>query len=394
MPMGKKKPEIQVDYGDHHPEAVAALIVEEWLTSPKSSHDKIATAVNKTSGTRINADSVKAAIKAARKRGWLRFKVPEAAELVNRVYSKARVRSATTRLHVLNSDSAEHIATAIANHVLDQIVDKLRDQNEIHIGFFGGRTNSFVARLLVGLLRRDAECRVKRKGVGNPYDGDRRLVLHALVGVLDSDDPETDPNSFPVFFIQHREVIEWHLQRKLAFKKLAMPGLVTNGDFELYRKHSPSVRHAFEQKPDYDLIIASCGHAGHRYTLTDYIHAGIRDCPELVQKLAEMRDYFTTQRVLGDIAWHPVLAGGKPVDLAALPLRVATLFTLPELKQLAAKGGKPQIILAVGPCSDPHCFDSKSDLLRWILEAPPIMAHEIFVDRHSVEDYLGDGKDD
>jgi hypothetical protein len=391
--MGKKA-ETQVDYGDRHPEAVDALIIEKWLSSPKWSHDKIATAVNLASGTKINRDIVKGAIKAARKQGWLRFDLPEVDNLVNQVYSKARIRSAATHLHVLNSDSAEHIARAIATHVWVQIVEKLEDRKEIHIGFFGGRTNSFVARFLVDLLQRAAECRVKRKGFGNPYNGDRRLVLHALVGVRDSDDPETDPNSFPVFFIQHREVIEWHLQRKLAFKKLAMPGLVTNGDFELYRKHSPSVRHAFEQKPDYDLIIASCGHAGHRYTLTDYIHAGIRDCPELAQKLAEMKDYFKTQRVLGDIAWHPVLAGGKPVDLAALPLRVATLFTLPELKQLAAKGGKPQIILAVGPCSDPRCFESKSDLLRWILEAPPIMAHEIFVDRHSVEDYLGDSKDD
>ncbi|VTR94486.1 unnamed protein product [Gemmata massiliana] len=107
-----------------------------------------------------------------------------------------------------------------------------------------------------------------------------------------------------------------------------------------------------------------------------------------------MKQYFKDNPVLGNIAWHPVLRSGTPVDLTMLPLRVATLFTLPELREMAARGGTPQIILAIGPCSDPECPETKKDLLRWVIESKPTLAHHIFVDRRSAANYLGERKDD
>jgi hypothetical protein len=40
---------------------------------------------------------------------------------------------------------------------------------------------------------------------------------------------------------------------------------------------------------------------------------------------------------------------------------------------------------------DKECLESKSHELRWVLDQPQVLAHDIFVDRRFSEDYLGGG---
>ncbi len=62
----QNKAATQVSYGDHHHEAVEALVIR-GVASPGLSQDRDCEAnTDKVYGTSINADIVKAAIKAAR----------------------------------------------------------------------------------------------------------------------------------------------------------------------------------------------------------------------------------------------------------------------------------------------------------------------------------------
>ncbi len=364
------------------------LILQEWLKHPTGNHKKVATALNerhKAHDLQLTGNTVKRKIKEARDGGLLAYKPRRLDTLADRVRVEGGVSGTYPQVQVVETADAAHVAEAVADHVVHAIRNH-RGRDDFHIGFFAGRTNSLVAKALaLRFARAKEELDWKRR----KEDGPTHIHFHSLVGTLDAHDPEMNPNSFPLYFVQLRDAITASCgPDRFRYHSFPVAGAVAPPDFDRLCE-TDVVAHRVRTVPRFDIIICSCGHLGCKYTLTKYLKEGCETVPVLSGLCDELESRLKEADCIGDVAWHPVCANG-PLDLSVLPLRMATLLDLREVQQ-RAKGpvANGQVVVAVSPCSDPRCERSKSELLRWVMQHG--VAHHVFVDSRSAREYVGEG---
>ncbi len=330
----------------------------------------------------------KNAVEKARKAGAISFSWPVDQELRRDVMVAAGLTDTLNCVTVLDTDSVKPLARLIAEEIWRE-VNAAGAKPDFTIGFFGGRTNSLVAKALVDLSRR---------GPDNPpaLEANCTLTLVSMVGSLYSHRPETDPNDYLRIFRQKTKRMQKWLGRTLVFRSLRTPGLATPDEVPVVRGHVMS-RELFDDTPRFDVIVCSTGHLGCRFTLLKYIDTGLKNDPKFAEGVKRLADKMKQLSVLGDIAWHPVTADGPlpETQLNTLPLRVVTLVSLEDIRRQTSDpdGPRTRVFVAVGPCSDSGCphHRAKGDLLRVILERRPLgeLKHtRVFVDSGTARQYV------
>jgi len=151
------------------------------------------------------------------------------------------------------------------------------------------------------------------------------------------------------------------------------------------------IRDRIESRPEFDVIVCSCGHLSCQHTFAGFIADGIRlqktepDRSSLHKAYNDMLEVFKKYDVIGDLAWNPMTITG-PVPLEELPLRVATMLTLEDLQRIKRESINTRLIMAAGPCSQPNCQIPKDKLIKWALQER--LPHSLYVDRRSAIAYL------
>ncbi|HEX3148874.1 MAG TPA: hypothetical protein VHR66_12405 [Gemmataceae bacterium] len=382
------------DRGESTPADVMSIVVQAWLDNTRMTYGEIAELVSTENGFSIDEEQVRQRLRDARIKKRLHYTPEPVAQLEKDIRAALGLTIADRELdiHVLDTATLQPVARAIAEEIFRRIAD-LKNEDQIHVGFYGGRTNGLVAQSLSEQLAEAASAKPQRSEIEKQQT--RGLHFHSLVGMLDGGEPETDPNAFPIYFQKDKLSIENYLGRRLYFRSFPSPGVATPAEYKELMSFG-MIRDRIDHRPEFDVIVCSCGHIKCQHTLTQFIEDSIRPRtvkpPEAaaVSRLREayetMLNLFETRGVIGDLAWNPITIAG-PVPLADLPLRVATMLTLDELLELRrTSNSRTRLIMAAGPCSQPNCQKPKHELIKWALDKR--LPHSLYVDRRSAVQYL------
>jgi len=189
-----------------------SIVVQMWLANEELSMEKIAERVKAEYGLEIDGDRVHQRIREARSKKRLHY-IPEPdAQLQTEIRTALKIKPAdhSLSIHVLNTAVLQPVAVKIAEEII-HIIDQRKSQKDIHVGFYGGRTNSLVAHAMSEHLADADSARPKKPDPEKQKT--RGLHFHSLVGMLDAGEPETDPNAFPIYFQKDKVFIENYLER-------------------------------------------------------------------------------------------------------------------------------------------------------------------------------------
>jgi DNA-binding transcriptional regulator LsrR (DeoR family) len=296
-------------------------------------------------------------VRYAAQRGWLRFTAPledELADVLSQRYKWQR-----NRVTIVSSAVLDHVADRAAERLLELVRDyrEMRQQEEIHIGFAGGRTLRKVAQKFAELLQRPA--------ANNP----QRIVIHAMVAAFNEDDFEADPNNFVSYFEQDVTAVQ------IALIRMPAPGIVETKLWKSLREFE-AIRQVYSDAAKIHIVVSSGGTWEDEHsTLATYMREVERKDVDQLKQLG----------VIGDLLWQPLSKEG-PIEILPdrFQFRANTLMQLRELPEFIGRGGR--VLLVLGACG--KCEQPKGDLLDVILHADPALVTDIVTDSPTVNDLL------
>ncbi|MGQ9607183.1 MAG: hypothetical protein ACUVTW_13365 [Thermogutta sp.] len=245
-------------------------------------------------------------------------------------------------VNVRGTDAPHHVSSAAAD-VIYELVHRLKGKREkIHIALGAGFSSMMVARRLAQRVYSDLEC--------------PPLVLHALsAGGFLADQPYKAPVTYFGYF---SEVLP-----KVEYVGLFSETLVSSQEFDRVRSN-PSVRRSFAMAEEVDIVMTSFASANDPHgMLGQFLYALLEDGAVTRQDIERMR------RIgwVGDVQFRPYSARSPIFD--ECPVRVVTLFEIPDLVRLANTPDK-YVVLIAGPCSE--CGMLKTEALLPLMRNPDL----------------------
>jgi hypothetical protein len=250
-----------------------------------------------------------------------------------------------TPIRVVNVHGHEahgHVAAAGARLVISLIKRLGKKKSRVHIGLGPGVSARRVAERVGRLLAYDDEC--------------PNLKIHALSsGGLTLDHPAIMPVTFFSCFDEARADVQ--------YTGLFTEAVVWCKEYDRLIQN-PSVRRAFDEKADIDIVITTFNAA---YSPEGKPH----NCGILANYLNEWDEGAQTRTALkragwvGDVQFLPYSEAGPIRQTAGI--RTVALFELDELAEMARQEDKYVVLLA-GPCRE--CHMTRAPALRPLLALP------------------------
>jgi DNA-binding transcriptional regulator LsrR (DeoR family) len=233
----------------------------------------------------------------------------------------------------------------------------MQQQEEIHIGFAGGRTLRKVAKRFAELLQEPSP--------SNP----QRIVIHAMVAAFNEDDFEADPNNFVTYFEQDRTPV------RVGLIRMPAPGIVETKLWQTLREFE-AIRQVYADAAKLHIIVSSGGTWDDEHsTLATYMRQIERHDVEQLKMMG----------VVGDLLWQPLSQEG-PIDIVPerFRFRANTLMELRDMPGFISRGGR--VLLVLGACGE--CEQPKGTLLDVILGTEPTLVTDLVTDSPTVNNLL------